>query len=356
MAKVFKPTYYSKKAIDSTRAEIRMIVGDRGIGKSYDIKREGVDKGLNQGEPFVLIRRWRTDLESGGAVGYFKDIKPNTWLEWTQGVYNEIDFRAGEFTLLFRNENGVIERRSSCVGYGVALTDAPHVKSRGYLKPCMFIFEEFISETYYLPKETELFDSIISTIGRLEFIPIYMIGNGIERARSCVYFRKWGMKNVPRQKWGTIEEYSVESDYNQTIRTVAIELSAIRDPAKKLKGRESKNAGAKWYTKRIPKEPEVMKVISYCAVYKGNFTYLLTFKVYEGKNFGIFITPKTTPIQKGTRLICSDMDNVDTQYKCSIAFKGLTAREQALFTRHKNLIYFSDALTADDWSAEGVML
>lgn len=354
-----KPRYYTKVAIDKTMAEFRLIVGDRNIGKSYEIKKEGLTKGLYEGRPFVLIRRWRMDLESGGAVAYFKDFvkpdqSPNVIEVISKGDYNDIDCRAGEFTLIFRNEKGGIERRSKCVGYAVALTDSAHIKSRSYHLPSLFVFEEFVTETYYLPKEVDLLYSIISTIGRDEFIPVYMIGNGL--SRSCVYFREWGMRNVARQKWGTIEQYAVETNYNQAIRTIAIELSDIHDPAKKLKGRESKVTGAKWYTHRIPREPSPIKELSLKMVYKGNFTYLLSFKVYEGKNYGIFISPKTTEVQKGTRLVCSDIHGVDTRYRCSIAFKGLTEREYKILAKHKNLIYFSDALTAEDWTAESVVL
>lgn len=350
------PRYYHSTEIDKTKAEIRLILGPRKIGKSYDIKVDGANEGYSEGLPFVVLRRWAMDFEKYGAKDYMGDLTAEDWLELTDGKYNELEAKAGEYRLIYRNaENWTIERRSDLIGYYMALTDAPHIKSRAYRRCGRIIFEEFMSESYYLPNEEAWLWSIVSTVGRGEFIPIYMIGNGI--SRSCLYFRSWNLKGIPRQEAGTIEHYSIEVDYDQTVRSLAVEVCAQRDPeGKDKKYRKSKDTRHIWQTHRIPKEPKAIKTLERAWVYKGNMTYLLTFKIYEGHNYGIFVTPKTTAIQEGTRVICKDIGLVDTAFRCSVGFTGLNEQEKLKLLRHRHLIYFSDSLTAEDWRAENITI
>lgn len=348
--------YYHSTEIDKTQAEIRMILGGRKIGKSFDVKVYGAIEGYTKKLPFVVLRRWAMDYEKGGAKGYLDDLTSDDWLEITDGNFNELEAKAGEYRLIYRNpESWAIEKRSHLIGYYIALTDAPHIKSRAYQKCGRIIFEEFMSESYYLPNEEEWLWSIVSTVGRGENIPLYMIGNGI--SRSCLYFRCWNLQGIPRQEAGTIEHYNIPVDYDHTERRLAVEICSQRDPeGKDKKYRKSKDTRHIWQTHRIPKEPRAIKELDKCWVFKGNMTYLLTFKIYEGHNYGILITPKTTPIQAGTRVIVKDIGLVDTAYRCSVNFTGLSAIERTKLERHRHLLYFSDTLTAEDWRAERITL
>ena len=348
--------YYHSTAIDKTGAEVRLILGTRKIGKSFDVKVYGAIDGYKNKLPFVVLRRWAMDFEKGGASSYMGDLSADDWLEITDGQFNELEAKAGEYRLIYRNpDNWAIEKRSHLIGYYIALTDAPHIKSRAYQKCGRIIFEEFMSESYYLPQEEEWLWSIVSTVGRGEFIPLYMIGNQI--SRSCLYFRSWNLKGIPRQEAGTIEHYTIAVDYDQTERTLAVELCSLRDSAgHDKKYRKSKDTRHHWQMHRIPKEPRAIKELEKCWIFKGNMTYLLTFKVYEGHNYGILISPKTTAIQNNTRVIVKDIGLLDTRYKCSVCFAGLTPIERAKLERHRHLIYFSDSLTAEDWKAEGVTI
>ena len=330
-----------------------MVLGPRRIGKSFDIKADGLDIAFNTGEPVALIRRWSMDYDKGGALKYFGDITSSDIEEITCNQFNELDARAGEYRFIYRNEAGIIERRSHTVGYYLALTESAHIKSNAYKKCNRVIFEEFITETYYLPDEEDKLWSVVSTLGRGEFIPLYLIGNQITRA--SIYFRQWNLSGIPRQKQGSIEHYEIYVPYDSTYRTLAVELCAQRDPeGKDTKYRRSKDTKHHWQTHATARESEVLKVLRNPIVYLGNMAYLLTFKIYKGHNKGIFITPKTTTIQEGTTVVCKDSTLLNSDYRCSIGFRSLRPRDLERLKLHKDLIYFSDPLTAEDWRSEGI--
>lgn len=352
--KKIKPNFYSKAEIDKTKCEIRIILGARHIGKSYDVKLDGLQCGLH-GKPFVLLRRWKTDLESGGAVGYFKDLKREDIMKLTDNMYNEIEFKTSEFKFIYRNEQNVIEKRSDVIGYGLALTDYAHVKSRQYLEPCFFILEEMMTETYYIPNEIDAFNSIVDTIARGKLVTIYMIGNMNDRINN-IYIRHFGLANVCRQKPGTIETYTFNDKYgSKTVRTIAVEISAIHDPDGRTKDRASVNAKVNWNVHAIAEEPEVIQTKNYCIVYKGIATYLIQFKIYGKAHIrGLYIQPKTSRVQKDTRVVCKSINELDVNERAVVGFARLPERELNIFNRHRSAIYFSDPITAEDWQHENI--
>ena len=68
-----KSIYYSPERIISYNALLNLIIGERGVGKTYGFKTYAVKRFLNKGKQFAYIRRYDTDLEA--SVGSSNDNK-----------------------------------------------------------------------------------------------------------------------------------------------------------------------------------------------------------------------------------------------------------------------------------------
>ena len=58
-----KFSYYSYDKVLSYGATINMIMGARGLGKTYGAKRLAIRNAVNRGEKFIYLRRFNTELK-----------------------------------------------------------------------------------------------------------------------------------------------------------------------------------------------------------------------------------------------------------------------------------------------------
>ena len=70
------PTF-DLKPILSTNAQWFILMGGRGGGKSFEIKKFIVMQAL-EGMKFVYLRRYQDDMDVGAVLDYFKDVLHNT--------------------------------------------------------------------------------------------------------------------------------------------------------------------------------------------------------------------------------------------------------------------------------------
>lgn len=68
-----KKIYYSVDRVVSYNALLNLIIGERGVGKTYGFKTYAVKRFLNKGKQFVYMRRYETDLDA--SVGTTADNK-----------------------------------------------------------------------------------------------------------------------------------------------------------------------------------------------------------------------------------------------------------------------------------------
>ena len=57
-----KSIYYNPERIISFNALLNLIIGERGVGKSYGFKTFAVKRFLNKHKQFAYVRRYETDL------------------------------------------------------------------------------------------------------------------------------------------------------------------------------------------------------------------------------------------------------------------------------------------------------
>ena len=64
--------YYNVDNALSYNALFTMIMGGRGIGKTYSAKVRAIKNFLNKGEQFVYLRRYKTELKK--IKNFFNDV------------------------------------------------------------------------------------------------------------------------------------------------------------------------------------------------------------------------------------------------------------------------------------------
>lgn len=238
LKKIFKEQeYYSIKNILKTLANYMLIIGERSNGKSYSPKEYAIycayhKKDMYSGEvlekryKMAYIRRWKEEIKNADVEKYFADMGDKI-KEITEGKYDCVVVQQRTIYLAKVNESGVAEK-GNIIGDVFALTSNTHYKSLAYPDIYNIIFEEFITDEGYLPRECNKLMSIVSTIARRDRVNVFMIGNTINR--MCPYFREWNLGNVKKQKQGTIELYKQKTDQidefgNEISILIAVEYS-----------------------------------------------------------------------------------------------------------------------------------
>ena len=137
-----------------------MVIGNRGCGKSYGLKKRAIKQFKEKGHQFVYLRRFQEEIDET-AEQYFDDVIANN--EFPDDV---IEYKGGHYFI-----NGQL------AGYSMALTKAKSYKSIAFPLVYLIIFDEFLIEdtgyTRYLKNEVK------------QFLGFYM---SIDRYRGCIVF------------------------------------------------------------------------------------------------------------------------------------------------------------------------
>lgn len=350
-----KQVYYSSKKIRTLDCEYNLIFGERSNGKSFDIKGTSLEEAYadkTDQSKLVYLRRWDLELKTNMVEQYFTDSNVRLI---TGGEYNCISCLSKRIYFSNRDEETGKITRGRVAGYAMSLTSDEHYKSGSYKDVANVIFEEFISNQSYLPKEPYRLQNLISTIARRERIKVWLIGNTI--SRICPYYTEWELRNIPRQKQGTIDIYEHLTDqYDDngeliTIR-IAVEYAANSgNNGKMFFGKPSKmiNSGA-WQSEEkphLPKRLELYTTIHELVTEWAGFKFLCKFLMDDDGNYCWYVSPKTTPIKPNVRLVT---DRVILDNLATIGFVPLTKKEAVTFSYLKQgKIFYSDNLTGGDF-------
>lgn len=207
--------YFNLQKILSYNALINIILGERGVGKSYDAKKFVAKRFINKNEQFVYLRRYKTELQ--------KAMKNNKF--WEQ-ILNDKDPEMKDLMTnhKFSNEKDTIYIDGKLCGYAIPLSVANILKSSTYDKVTTIIFDEFIIDKgnyHYLQNEVIQFLDVIETVARLRNIRVIMLGNAISITNPYFSF------------------FDLSLPYNTEIKTFKDGLIAVQY-VKNLKYREVK--------------------------------------------------------------------------------------------------------------------
>lgn len=173
--------YYELEPLDRAAnafgARIRIIIGQRSNGKTFQVSKKIVDAHKERGESGYYVRRWLDDLKSDKIENLFSPHDP--------------DVKYYRHT--FRDDTGTV-----CGT--VALTQSEHFKGTVVPASCKYIFlDEMFPETREIYREFERWQSVVSTIIRdRDDVIIYMVGNTVRR--TSTYFDHYGINPAKLRK------------------------------------------------------------------------------------------------------------------------------------------------------------
>lgn len=157
--------YYNYDRIISYNAFLNILIGSRGVGKTYGASKYVVKEFLKKKKQFVYIRRYKTEL-SKSIKKFFSELNKN---EEFKG--HSLEVKGNTFYI-----------DEEVAGYGLTLSTAQQLKSTNFPEVYYIIFDEFLIEDgqgHYLKNEVNSFLGLIETIARTRDIKIFMLANAV---------------------------------------------------------------------------------------------------------------------------------------------------------------------------------
>ena len=238
-----KQKFYSVEKIlkEVPDAIYYMIIGERSNGKTFSVLEHALKDYLEHGNQLAVIRRWEEDLKGRSGEGLFvsnfieNPFKGNYLKTLSKGEWNDFFLYSGKWYLQRKDEAGKVEKRDSRpFAFRFALTRSEHDKGTSYTGVKTILFDEFLTNKFYLPDEFKIFMNTLSTIIRIgedgktnQDVKIFMCGNTVNQFSP--YFKEMGLKNIRDMKKDTIDVYT----YGDSGLKVAVEYSSFPGGKKK---------------------------------------------------------------------------------------------------------------------------
>lgn len=207
--------YYNYDKLFSYNFLIAFVIGERGVGKSFNAKIQVLKKFLKSGEQFIYLRRYKTELDTALQT-FWDDLQANGYFE----DYN-LSVKKSKMLTEFRC-NGKI------CGYAVPLSTANILKSTAFPNVSTIIFDEFLlddSGTYrYLRNEVTMLLDIIESVFRLRDGKTILLGNALN-VHASPYFAYWNLNLPTDSEFKTFKDGSILVNYIKNL--------AYRDAKKK---------------------------------------------------------------------------------------------------------------------------
>lgn len=178
--------WYDPYKTQTHNALINMVLGPRGYGKTYGLKKLAIKNALEKGKQFIYLRRYQAELDLV-EDNLFDDIIIN----------NEFPGHA-----ITKSKEGFWMVDDVCMGYPMALSRANYYKSASFPLVNLIIFDEFIIDTSqnmrYLKNEVRKLLDLIETVDRMrDEVRVYMLANSISFFNPYTLY--WNL-SVPKGK------------------------------------------------------------------------------------------------------------------------------------------------------------
>lgn len=169
--------YYSLRKCLSYNRYLNILIGGRGIGKTYQLKKYVIEQYLKSKKQFVWVRRYKTEIKEA-MDGFFTKYKNN---------YPDHKFS-------IRGKTAYIDGKQA--GRFIALTNADILKgSDDFSAVTTIVYDEFIIDNKssfrrYLPNELRVFTDLQETIFRTrQDGKVFMLANALSMINPyCLAF------------------------------------------------------------------------------------------------------------------------------------------------------------------------
>lgn len=220
--------YYTYDNIDKLDATYNLIIGQRSNGKTYGWCRKAIDAYIDSGLANAYIRRYDEEIRPTNIANLFNP-HADYISKKTNGKYNAIVYRLHAYyfaryeqTAIGTEKKTAQDKTPFCRTYAINTTETTKGSDDGEIK--YICFDEFMTRRFYLNNEFVLFQNLLSSLIRNRSgVKIYMLANTVNK--YCPYFADMGLRNVQKQKQGTIDIYKM----GKSDTTIAVEYCSQSD-------------------------------------------------------------------------------------------------------------------------------
>ena len=230
--------YFELQPVLSYNALLNFIVAERGVGKTFSTKKFCINDYLKNGNQFVYIRRYKSELENA-MEGFFSQLQD-------AGIFRDLNFeiKTSKKSITKFLCNGQI------IGYAIPLSIANILKSSSFSRVKNIMFDEFMIDNgtyHYLRNEVVQFLDVIETVARLRDVRVFLLGNAISITNP--YFNFFDLTLPYNSQFKTFKAYrkvKKESRFGKLIEGTeyakyAIDNEFLRD-SKSFIAKRSKSA------------------------------------------------------------------------------------------------------------------
>ena len=349
-----KKRYYRLNKILGFKAHYNILLGMRANGKSYAVKEFVLLNAYHDNGKFIYMRRYREDVKTNDVISYFSDMPIESI---TQGEYQGVTCYQGIIYFCnYRDDFRAVKGKE--IGRVVYLSGMEHFKSQAFPDITDVVFEEFVTKRLYLQDEPNMLQNFISTIARDRDIRVWMVANTISRV--CPYFEEWALRNIPKQKQGTVDLYTYDRHGEDgTIYTTRIAVENCENAGTSSSmffGNISKSiTGGQWETEEVPHLPtdDEGRELPYTPIYEVHlsdmgFQFVMTLCVNDQGGQWIYVYPYT----RTRRILRHITSEFSTDPFYSIGLKdNIPAEVKMKELLKEQKICFSDNLTGSDFKS-----
>lgn len=192
--------YYDIGPLLKRNRKWNMIMGVRGNGKTYALKKYCLERYFKHKEEFVWVRRTKT--QSGpAAMSWLKDmVNDNSVNELIPEGFGLKTSK--KYITLYKIDNTEGEKFVPVnIGYFIPLTTQQNFKSVSYHNVNTLVFDEVLTFDLYLSNELFRFQELLSTIERdRDKFKMFLISNNISADNPYFNALKIDLGNIPPGK------------------------------------------------------------------------------------------------------------------------------------------------------------
>ena len=166
--------YYNYDRIISYDALLNILIGERGVGKTYGASKLVVKDFIKRGRQFVYLRRYKTELAKSSKKFFSELIKNNEFPE------HHLEVKGNTFLI-----------DEDIAGYSMTLSTAQQLKGTNFTGVHYIIFDEFLIEDgqgHYLKNEVLSFLGLIESVARMHDIKVFMLANAVSEINPYFLF------------------------------------------------------------------------------------------------------------------------------------------------------------------------
>lgn len=183
------PIYYDPGKAISYNALLNFLIGPRGVGKTYGIKKFSINDFLKHDNQWAYIRRYKSEIEK--IDNYFDALIRND--------------EYPDHALEVKKDKFIIDQKTA--GWAIPLSTAKILKSSEFAGVKNIIYDEFLIDKgthRYLRNEVFDFLDIIETLARLRDVRVFLLANAI--STSNPYFDFFHIKIPKGCKFKTFKD------------------------------------------------------------------------------------------------------------------------------------------------------